>query len=193
MPVRVTRATTSCMKVDCISTYERNGGKRNWKAWWGPYRWSYRRPKWWAWQDPARQEYSDERSAHIEPTVSVHGTEQTQVEEQPFTFEPEVRAAIAREFTELMKTSLPGLLAEALKKVNGECGSNTATGAQNNETDNAPPARGCDYKSFKACDPPVLTGKKDAVATFDWVIRMEAAIRLSECRMDQVVKFAANS
>ncbi|KAI3733180.1 hypothetical protein L1987_64399 [Smallanthus sonchifolius] len=42
------------------------------------------------------------------------------VEEQPFTFEPEVRAALAREFTELMKTSLPGLLAEALKKANGE-------------------------------------------------------------------------
>ncbi|KAI3815135.1 hypothetical protein L1987_14791 [Smallanthus sonchifolius] len=92
-----------------------------------------------------------------------------------------------------MKTSLPGLLAEALKKVNGEGGSSAATGAQNNETDNAPPARGCDYKSFKACDPPVLTGKKDAVATFDWLIRMEAAIRLSECRTDQVVKFASNS
>ncbi|KAI3798217.1 hypothetical protein L1987_33488 [Smallanthus sonchifolius] len=92
-----------------------------------------------------------------------------------------------------MKTSLLGLLAEALKKVNGEGGSSVAIGAQKNETDNAPPARGCDYKSFKACDPPVLTGKKDAVATFDWVIRMEAAIRLSECRANQVVKFAANS
>ncbi|KAI3717420.1 hypothetical protein L1987_69022 [Smallanthus sonchifolius] len=92
-----------------------------------------------------------------------------------------------------MKTSLPGLLAEALKKVNGEGGSSVAIGAQNNGTDNAPPARGCDYKSFKACDPPVLTGKKDAVATFDWVICMEAAIRLNECRTDQVVKFVANS
>ncbi|KAI3827893.1 hypothetical protein L1987_01982 [Smallanthus sonchifolius] len=142
---------------------------------------------------PARQEYSEEGSVHTEPAVSVHEAEQTQVEEQPFTFEPEVRAAIAREFTELMKTSLPGLLAEALKQVNAVGGSSAAVGAQNNETDNAPPARGCDYKSFKACDPPVLTGKKDAVATFDWVIRMEAAIRLSECRANQVVKFAANS
>ncbi|KAI3776227.1 hypothetical protein L1987_46000 [Smallanthus sonchifolius] len=112
---------------------------------------------------PTRQEYSEEGSVHTEPAVSVHGTEQTQIEEQPFTFEPEVRAAIAREFIELMKTSLPVLLAEALKK------------------------------SFKVCDPPVLTRKKDAVATFDWVIRMEAAILLSECRTDQVVKFAANS
>ncbi|KAI3687369.1 hypothetical protein L1987_81064 [Smallanthus sonchifolius] len=99
---------------------------------------------------PARQEHSEEGSVHTEPTVSVHGTEQTQVAEQPFTFEPEVRAAIAREFSELMKNSLPSLLAEALKKVNGEGGSSAATGAQNNETDNAPPARGCDYKSFKA-------------------------------------------
>ncbi|KAI3742952.1 hypothetical protein L1987_60651 [Smallanthus sonchifolius] len=102
---------------------------------------------------PARQEHSEEGSVYTEPEVSVHGTEQTQVTEQPFTFEPEVRAAIAREFSELMKNSLPSLLAEALKKVSGEGGSSAATGAQNNETDNAPPARGCDYKSFKACDP----------------------------------------
>ncbi|KAI3742626.1 hypothetical protein L1987_60315 [Smallanthus sonchifolius] len=143
--------------------------------------------------DPARQEYSEEGSVHTEPTVGVHGTEQTQVEEQQFTFEPEVRAAIAREFTDLMKVSLPRLLVEALKKVNGEGGSNTAVDTPNTKAINAPLNRGCDYKSFKACDPPVLTGKKDAVATFDWVIRMEAAICLSECRTDQVVKFAANS
>ncbi|KAI3776983.1 hypothetical protein L1987_46776 [Smallanthus sonchifolius] len=142
---------------------------------------------------PARQENSEEGSVHTEPAVSVHGTEQTLVEEQPFTFEPEVKAAIAREFTELMKTSLPGLLAEALKQVNGEGGSNPTVDTPNTEAINAPPARGCNYKSFKVCDPPVLTGKKDAVATFDWIIRMEAAIRLSECRADQVVKFAANS
>ncbi|KAI3825388.1 hypothetical protein L1987_06871 [Smallanthus sonchifolius] len=142
---------------------------------------------------PARQEYSEEGSVHTEPAVGVHGTEQTQVEEQPFTFEPVVRAAIAREFTDLMKVSLPGLLAEALKKVNETGGSNTAVDTPNTEAINIPLNRGCDYKSFKTCDPPVLTGKKDAVATFDWVIRMEAAIRLSECRTDQVVKFAANS
>ncbi|KAI3828903.1 hypothetical protein L1987_03014 [Smallanthus sonchifolius] len=88
---------------------------------------------------------------------------------------------------------LEGLFAEALKKVNGEGGSNTAVDTPNTEAINAPLNRGCDNKSFKACDPPVLTGKKDAVATFYWVIRMEAAIRLSECRTDQVVKFAANS
>ncbi|KAI3811289.1 hypothetical protein L1987_21010 [Smallanthus sonchifolius] len=112
---------------------------------------------------------------------------------QEYSEEGKVREAIAREFTELMKTSLPGLLAEALKKVNGEGGSNTAVDTPNTEAINAPLNLGCDYKSFKACDPPVLTGKKDAVATFDWVIRMEAAIRLSECRTDQFVKFAANS
>ncbi|KAI3815136.1 hypothetical protein L1987_14792 [Smallanthus sonchifolius] len=32
---------------------------------------------------PARQEYSEEGSVHTEPAVSVHGTEQTQIEEQP--------------------------------------------------------------------------------------------------------------
>ncbi|KAI3683139.1 hypothetical protein L1987_83639 [Smallanthus sonchifolius] len=92
-----------------------------------------------------------------------------------------------------MKVSLPGLLAEALKKVNETGGSNTEVDTPNTKAINAPLNRGCDYKSFKACDPPVLTRKKDVVATFDWVIRMEAAIRLSEYRTDQVVKFAANS
>ncbi|KAI3821409.1 hypothetical protein L1987_08976 [Smallanthus sonchifolius] len=142
---------------------------------------------------PIHQEYSEEGSVHTEPEASVHGTEPTHAEEQQFTFEPEVRAALAHEFTELMKASLPGLLAEALKKANEEGGSKLTTDIPNIEAVNAPPARGCDYKSFKVCDPPVLTGKKDAVATFDWVIRMEAAIRLSECRPNQVVKFAANS
>ncbi|KAI3704949.1 hypothetical protein L1987_75179 [Smallanthus sonchifolius] len=142
---------------------------------------------------PARQEYSEEGSVHTETEVSMHGTKPTHVEEQQFTFEPEVRAALAREFTELMKVSLPGLLAEELKKASETGGSNTTVGTLNTEAINSPLNRGCDYKSFKACDPPVLTGKKEAVATFDWVIRIEVAIRLSECRANKVVKFAANS
>ncbi|KAI3827769.1 hypothetical protein L1987_01852 [Smallanthus sonchifolius] len=123
----------------------------------------------------------------------MHGTEPTHVEGQQFTFEPEVRAALAREFTELMKVSLLGLLVEALNKASETGGSNTAVGTPNTDAINTLLNRGYDYKSFKACDPPVLTGKKDVVAMFDWVIRMEAAIHLSECRADQVVKFAANS
>ncbi|KAI3797432.1 hypothetical protein L1987_32689 [Smallanthus sonchifolius] len=142
---------------------------------------------------PTRQEYNEEGSVHTEPEASVHGTEPTHVEEQQFIFEPKVRAALAREFTELMKASLPGLLAEALKKANEEGESKPTTDTPNTEAVIAPLNRGCDYKSFKAFDPPVLTGKKDAVATFDWVIRMQATIRLSECRPNQVVKFAANA
>ncbi|KAI3742403.1 hypothetical protein L1987_60084 [Smallanthus sonchifolius] len=52
---------------------------------------------------PARQEYSEEGSVHTKPEVSMHGTGPTHVEEQQFTFEPEVRAALACEFTELIK------------------------------------------------------------------------------------------
>ncbi|KAI3825401.1 hypothetical protein L1987_06884 [Smallanthus sonchifolius] len=116
---------------------------------------------------PARQEYNEEGGVYTEPEVNMHGTERTLVEEQHFTFEPEVKTALAREFTELMKATLLDLLAEALKKANEAGGSNMATDASIIEAVNAPPARGCDYKSFKACDPPVLTVKKDAVATFD--------------------------
>ncbi|KAI3811123.1 hypothetical protein L1987_20840 [Smallanthus sonchifolius] len=117
------------------------------------------------------KEYSEEGSVHAEPEVSVHWTEQIHDEERHFTFKPEVKAALAREFTEMMRASLPNLLAEALKKANEAGGSNTTIGAPNNEAVNAPLTHGRDYKSFKGCHQ-VLTGKKDTVATFDLVIRI---------------------
>ncbi|KAI3725262.1 hypothetical protein L1987_65043 [Smallanthus sonchifolius] len=165
------------------SNTERNGKERKRKAWWGRTggRNSGRG------RTPARHEYSEEGSVHTEPEVSMHGTEPTHVEEQQFTFEPEVRAALAHEFTKLMKVSLPGLLAEALKKASETGGSNTAVGASNTEAINAPLTRGCDYKSFKACDPPVLTGKKDAVATFDWVIPSHWWEGVRQAKGDEVV------
>ncbi|KAI3824946.1 hypothetical protein L1987_06419 [Smallanthus sonchifolius] len=57
----------------------------------------------------------------------------------------------------------------------------------------APPARSCDYKAFRGCDPPVLTGEKEAADTLDWINGMESTIRLSECRPDQAVMFTAKS
>ncbi|KAD3066380.1 hypothetical protein E3N88_34260 [Mikania micrantha] len=53
--------------------------------------------------------------------------------------------------------------------------------------------RNCEYKTFKACNPPSFDGKKDAVSTFQWIHEMEAVIEISECREDQAVKFAAHS
>ncbi|KAI3776558.1 hypothetical protein L1987_46344 [Smallanthus sonchifolius] len=128
---------------------------------------------------PACQEYSEEGSVHTEPEVSVQENKQTHDEEHDFTFESEVKADLAREFTEMMKASLPELLVEALRKVNEAGRSKPAADAPIIDAANAPLARGCNYKSFKVCDPSVLVGKKDAVATFDWVIHMEAAIRVT--------------
>ncbi|KAD6453182.1 hypothetical protein E3N88_07887 [Mikania micrantha] len=53
--------------------------------------------------------------------------------------------------------------------------------------------KGCDYKAFKGCNPPPFDGKKDAVATCHWISAMEAVIDISECRVDQAVKFAAHA
>ncbi|KAD4385817.1 hypothetical protein E3N88_25986 [Mikania micrantha] len=47
--------------------------------------------------------------------------------------------------------------------------------------------------AFKGCNPPSFDGRKDAVATCHWISAMEAVISISECRIDQAVKFAAHS
>ncbi|KAI3732296.1 hypothetical protein L1987_63500 [Smallanthus sonchifolius] len=76
MPVRVTQATTSA---------GRRGGRRG-----GGYTGGRSDG---CGRIPARQEYIEEESVHTEPENRVHGTERTHVEEQQFSFEPEVKAS----------------------------------------------------------------------------------------------------
>ncbi|XP_076952773.1 uncharacterized protein LOC143626654 [Bidens hawaiensis] len=52
---------------------------------------------------------------------------------------------------------------------------------------------GCNYKSFKGCDPPKLTGLGDTIATLQWITAMDKIIRISECRTDQAVGHATQS
>ncbi|KAI3811108.1 hypothetical protein L1987_20824 [Smallanthus sonchifolius] len=52
---------------------------------------------------------------------------------------------------------------------------------------------GCNYKNFSECHPKPFNGKKDAIATLQWITSMEAVIKMSECRSDQSVKFVAHS
>ncbi|XP_076928464.1 uncharacterized protein LOC143592434 [Bidens hawaiensis] len=52
---------------------------------------------------------------------------------------------------------------------------------------------GYNYKSFKGCDPPELTGLGDAIATLQWITAMDKIIRISECRPDQAVGYATQS
>ncbi|KAK1431803.1 hypothetical protein QVD17_08482 [Tagetes erecta] len=53
--------------------------------------------------------------------------------------------------------------------------------------------KGCNYGAFQRCRPPTFDGKKGSAATLEWLSEMEAVIDISECRVDQAVKFAAHS
>ncbi|KAI3754586.1 hypothetical protein L1987_54373 [Smallanthus sonchifolius] len=51
----------------------------------------------------------------------------------------------------------------------------------------------CPYKAFKDGNPPKFEGTKDATITNQWIREIEAVIKISECRDDQKVKYAAHS
>ncbi|KAI3819444.1 hypothetical protein L1987_13280 [Smallanthus sonchifolius] len=77
-------------------------------------------------------------------------------------------------------------------------GTRTAGGGTNNNGNTSSVTRtenyeGCIYKYFEGCKPKPFDGKKGAIDTTQWITKMEAVIKLSECRSDQAVKFAANS
>ncbi|KAI3726208.1 hypothetical protein L1987_66005 [Smallanthus sonchifolius] len=138
-------------------------------------------------------------TTHTDTVVSQHNVEHAAEDDQTFEFEPAVQAAIGREFTRLLKETLPAILDEALRKAKESPNTTEepvvlpAMGGPNLVENVAPPARGCDYKAFRGCDPPVLTGEKEASDTLDWINGMESTIRLSECRPEQAVMFAAKS
>ncbi|KAI3670575.1 hypothetical protein L1987_87913 [Smallanthus sonchifolius] len=134
--------------------------------------------------------------------VSQHNVEHAKGDDQTFEFEPVVQAALGREFTRLMKETLPAILDEALRRakeipnvIPATEGPVVlpATGGPVLVENVAPPTRGCDYKAFRGYDPPELTGEKEATDTLDWINGMESTICLSDCRPDQAVRFAVKS
>ncbi|KAI3819437.1 hypothetical protein L1987_13273 [Smallanthus sonchifolius] len=80
--------------------------------------------------------------------------------EENFTFEPQVQVALARENNGILKSSLPAMLVDALKKVNDGIVGNSGFGpAMDDESDEeyaGGPGYGCSYKGFCDCDPPIL-------------------------------------
>ncbi|KAI3829976.1 hypothetical protein L1987_04108 [Smallanthus sonchifolius] len=135
-------------------------------------------------------------TTHTDTVVSQHNAEHVEGDDQTFEFEPVVQAAISREFTRLLKETLPAILDEALRKAKENSNVIPATPAARGPilVENvAPPTRGCDYKAFRGCDPPELTREKEAAYTLDWINGMESTISLSDCRPDQAVRFAAKS
>ena len=122
--------------------------------------------------------------------------------EDEFTLEPIVVKAISDEVCKIMNEKLPALIAKALKDALKDKSEGTKESTKEDEVviietksgdSMTGKLKGCDYKSFKGCNPPTFDGKKDAVATCHWISAMEAVISISECRIDQAVKFAAHS
>ncbi|KAD6795232.1 hypothetical protein E3N88_06128 [Mikania micrantha] len=130
-------------------------------------------------------------------------------EEEEIRLEPVVVKAISNEVRKILKDLLPSDRTKAEKETTKEGATEEGERANNSNIEHdedevliinakgkgsgTKEPKGCDYKAFKGCNPPPFDGKKDAVATCHWVSAMEAVIEISECRVDQAVKFAAHS
>ncbi|KAD4981997.1 hypothetical protein E3N88_18668 [Mikania micrantha] len=101
--------------------------------------------------------------------------------EEEFTLEPIVVKAISDEVCKIMDEKLPALIAKALKDALKYKSEGTKESTKEDDV------------SFKGFNPPTFDGKKDVVATCHWISAMEAVISISECRIDQAVKFVAHS
>ncbi|KAI3827606.1 hypothetical protein L1987_01685 [Smallanthus sonchifolius] len=139
-------------------------------------------------------------TTHTKTEVSQHNAEHMEGDDQQFEFEPAIQAALDREFTRIRKETLPVILEEALRKAKENPNSTPVTeepvvlpamGGPILIENVALPARGCDYKAFRGCDPHELTGEKEAADTLDWINGIESTIRLSDCRPDQAVRFSS--
>ncbi|KAI3812883.1 hypothetical protein L1987_17596 [Smallanthus sonchifolius] len=115
---------------------------------------------------------------------------------EAFELEPIVKEAIAAEVTSILKKVLPEALGEALKEFDiekKEERNKRTEVTDGDDSDYEMATRGCNYKCFRGCDLPKYDGRKDVVATFEWIEKMNGVINFSECRDDQAVSFAAHS
>ncbi|KAI3796222.1 hypothetical protein L1987_38888 [Smallanthus sonchifolius] len=151
---------------------------------------------------PEESEHSrnEAESVHVEHNDSGnHVSAPNDAPNEALELEPIVKEAIAAEVTSILKKVLPEALGEALKEFNigkketKEESSKRLGVTDSDDSDYEMATRGCNYKSFRGCDPPKYDGRKDAVATFEWIERMNGVINISECHDDQAVKFAAHS
>ncbi|KAI3814152.1 hypothetical protein L1987_18899 [Smallanthus sonchifolius] len=145
------------------------------------------------------QRHEEEESVHAEHTESVHETDVTPTgndNQGPLQFELEVSDAIACEVVLTLKKVLPDLLSEALKKSRDENEGDHEEKVYDSDGDEVKVESsnpGCTYKGFKDGDPPKFDGNKDSVAMFEWIVRINVVINISECRPDQAVKYVAHS
>ncbi|KAI3822127.1 hypothetical protein L1987_09708 [Smallanthus sonchifolius] len=149
--------------------------------------------------EESEQSHNETESVHVEHNdsgnhVSVHDDAHNEALE----LEPIVKEAIATVVTSILKKVLPEALGEALKefdigkKEKKEESSKRTEVIDSEDSDCEMANRVCNYKSFRGCDPPKFDGRKDVVATFEWIERMNGMINISECCDDQMVKFSTH-
>jgi hypothetical protein len=120
--------------------------------------------------------------------------------------DPVVREAIVNEVYQALHDTMSGILAEAMMAMGGrkdeakkkkqipEMQVITESEEQNDtEESDGDARRGHNYGAFKRCNPPSFGGTKDVSVAHQWLLEIEAVIRISECREEQKVKFASHS
>ena len=82
------------------------------------------------------------------------------------------------------------IIAEEVRRALSE---NRPRSEKSKEPERSSKKKSVTYQQFRECNRPQFVGMRDVVATHKWLREMEAVIKLSECRDDQKVKFAAHS
>ncbi|KAI3813556.1 hypothetical protein L1987_18282 [Smallanthus sonchifolius] len=132
--------------------------------------------------EESEHSHNETESVHVDLNDSGnHVSVQDDARDEDLDLEPIVKEAIAAEEFGI----------ERKEKKEGSSKRTEVTDIDDSDYEMA--TRGCNYKSFRGCDPPKYDGRKDVVSTFKWIERMNGVINISECRDDQAVKFAAHS
>ncbi|GJY37080.1 hypothetical protein Tco_0422458 [Tanacetum coccineum] len=116
----------------------------------------------------------------------------------------DIAVMIAQQLQDLLPTILKQINNETNNQGNGNDGSGeNNTNKENNKErrkhgnprdgSNNNNGNGCSYKEFLACQPKEFDGKGGAIAYTRWVEKMESVIDMSNCTINQRVKYAAGS
>ncbi|XP_076882749.1 uncharacterized protein LOC143531308 [Bidens hawaiensis] len=134
------------------------------------------------------------------------------VEEGNPALDPTMRTAIADEVYQVLHSAIPEIVTEAVKAMEKSLLSKSSdkegmskempareeevfvpSGDEDEVRTFSASTRGCSYGDFNKCDPPPFDGTKGALETHQWVREMEAILRVSKCKGDDMVTFAIAS
>ncbi|KAJ0722972.1 putative transcription factor interactor and regulator CCHC(Zn) family [Helianthus annuus] len=115
----------------------------------------------------------------------------------------DIREAIADEVYQVLHNSMPQIIAEAVKaatedgrgarRVHEEPDLVLSSDEDNGVFASRVAARGCSYGDFMKCKPPPFDGTKDVSVAHQWLREMEAVLKISKCRREDMVTYATHS